>query len=93
LIQSLEVTVNGKTVIQQQPNVNFHTNLKMLSRMSKDDFEHHLDSFQESHPMFASYLINGTSIAQSATVGPVFGNGLTNNAIFPRDCDCNNHQW
>eukprot|EP01039_Chlorochromonas_danica_P003364 gene3364-3689_t len=37
LVQSLEVTVNGKTVIQQQPNVNFHTNFKMLSQMSKDD--------------------------------------------------------
>jgi hypothetical protein len=37
LIQSLEVTINGKTVIQQQPNVNFHTNFKMLSQMSKDD--------------------------------------------------------
>ena len=39
LIQSLEVVVNGQTVIQQQPNINFHTNFKMLSQMSKDDSE------------------------------------------------------
>jgi hypothetical protein len=39
LIQSLEVTINGKNVIQQQPNVNFHTNFKMLSQMSKDDLK------------------------------------------------------
>ena len=30
-----------------------------------------------------SYLYNGTSSATSATAGPMFGNGLCNNAIFP----------
>eukprot|EP01034_Spumella_vulgaris_P024790 gene24790-31168_t len=30
-----------------------------------------------------SYLFNGTSSANSATVGPVGGNGLSNNSIFP----------
>jgi hypothetical protein len=30
-----------------------------------------------------SYLFNGVNSAQSTTVGSVYGNGLTNNAIFP----------
>lgn len=30
-----------------------------------------------------SYLFNGVNSAQSSTVGPVYGNDLTNNAIFP----------
>ncbi len=83
LIQSLEVTVNGKTVIQQQPNVNFHVNFKMLSQMSKDDLQTLGKTLGMSPDDAQSYLFNGTSSAQSATVGPVFGNGLTNNSIFP----------
>lgn len=83
MIQSLEVTVNGKTVIQQQPNVNFHTNFKMLSQMSKDD----LNTLGITLGMFPddiqSYLYNGASSALSTTVGPVGGNGLSNNMIFP----------
>lgn len=83
LIQSLEVTVNGKTVIQQQPNVNFHTNFKMLSQMSKDDLPTLGKTLGMSPDDAQSYLYNGTSSAQTNAIGPVFGNGLTNNAVFP----------
>eukprot|EP01039_Chlorochromonas_danica_P011384 gene11384-12719_t len=83
LVQSLEVTVNGKTVIQQQPNVNFHTNFKILSQMSKDDLATLGKTLGMCPDDAQSYLFNGVNSALSTTVGPVFGNGLTNNAIFP----------
>jgi hypothetical protein len=83
LVQSLEVTINGKNVIQQQPNVNFHTNFKMLSQMSKDDLKTLGKTLGMSPDDARSYLFNGPSSANSATVGPVGGNGLSNNSIFP----------
>jgi len=81
LIQSMEIQMNGNTVIQQTPNVNFYTNFKLLSQMSLDD----LRSFGRTlgmHPDDAqSYLYNTAS--SSATTGAVGGNGLCNNMVFP----------
>ena len=83
IIQSLEVTINGKTVIQQQPNVNFHVNFKMLSQMSEDDLKT-LGSTLGMYPDDAqSYEYHGASSASSTTEGPVGGNGMCNNQIFP----------
>ena len=83
LIQSLEVVVNGQTVIQQQPNINFHTNFKMLSQMSKDDLKTLGKTLGMQPDDVQSYLYNGSSSALSATSGALYGNGLCNNAIFP----------
>ena len=81
LIQSVELVLNGKTVIQQITNSNFHTNFKMLSQMSKDD----LQAFGQILGMYPddvqSYQYNITGAG--ANIGCVNGNGLTNNNILP----------
>jgi hypothetical protein len=83
LIQSLEVAVQGSSVIQQQPNINFHANFKMLSQLSKDD----LDTIGRTLGIYPddvfSYFYNGTESSLANGVGPVGGNGLCNNMIFP----------
>lgn len=83
LIQSMEVVVNGQTVIQQTPNVNFYTNFKILSQMSADDLKTLGRTLGFYPDDVLSYLYNGSASALSGTVGPVFGNGLCNNMIFP----------
>ena len=83
LIQSLEICINGKSIIQQQPNINFHTNFKMLSQMSKDDLKTLGATLGMSPDDAQSYLFNSSGSALGNAVGPVGGNGLSNNAIFP----------
>ena len=83
LIQSLEIQMNGNTIIQQQPNINMHTNFKMLSQMSEDD----LRSFGRTlgiHPDDVQSYIYNSTIGTSGCVG---GNGLSNNMIFPVKSD------
>lgn len=82
LIQSVEVQVNGKSVIQNTPNINFHTNFKMLSTMSKDDLRT-LGKTLGIHPdNILSYLFNGSGVG-TINAFPIGGNGLCNNSIFP----------
>jgi hypothetical protein len=55
----------------------------MLSQMSKDDLKTLGKTLGMNPDDAQSYLFNGVNSAQSSTVGPVYGNVLTNNAIFP----------
>ena len=79
LIHSLEVTVDGKNVIQQTPNINVHTNFKMMSQMSKDDLKTMGATLGCYPDDVQAYLYNTVG---SAT-GAIGGNGLSNNMIFP----------
>jgi len=80
ILNSLEVMVNGQTVVQPTPNVNWYTGFKMLSQLSPSDIETWgstlgiaaVDDVQ-------SYKYFGSA---SATKGSG-GNGLANNSIFP----------
>jgi hypothetical protein len=83
LLQSMEIVVQGQTVIQQTPNINFYNNFKLLSQMSADDVKN-LGRTLGFHPDEAlSYFYNGSGSALTNAIGPVYGNGLTNNCIFP----------
>ena len=83
LIQSLEIQMNGNTIIQQQPNINFYTNFRMLSQMSQDDLTALGRTLGIQPDDVQSYLYNSTI----ATDGCVGGNGLSNNSIFPINPD------
>ena len=82
LIQSMEVQINGVSVIQQTPQVGLHTNFKMLSQMSKDDLRTLGRTLGMQPDDVQSYLYNGTASATSATTGAVCGNGLCNNMLM-----------
>ena len=85
LIHSLEVTVDGKNVIQQTPNINVHTNFKMLSQMSKDDLKTMGATLGCYPDDVQAYLYNTAGL--SATTGCIGGNGLSNNMILPVSAD------
>ena len=79
LIHSLEVTVDGKNVIQQTPNINVHTNFKMLSQMSKDDLKT-IGATLGCYPDDVQAYLYNTVGSETGSIG---GNGLSNNMIFP----------
>ena len=81
LIHSLEIVVNGKTIIQQSPLLSLHTNFKLLSQMSKDDLQAFGRTLGVQPDDVQSYFYNGP--AQVTANGAIYGNGLTNNSIFP----------
>lgn len=83
LIQSVECIVNGETVVQQQSNINFFTNFRILSQMNPSDLLAWGKTLGIYPDDVHSIRYNGQDKALSVTVGPVGGNGLSNNFIFP----------
>jgi len=81
LVQSVECIVNGESVVQQQSNINFFVNFKVLSQMSPSD----LLSWGKTLGIYPddvqSLLYNGSGSGTAS--GVVGGNGLSNNMIFP----------
>ena len=79
LVQSLEVVVNGKTVIQQTPNVNFYNNFKLISQMSESDIK----TIGSTLGISSIDDVSGYKFFGSGTTTTMAGNGLANNNIFP----------
>ncbi len=79
LLQSMEVVVNGVTIVQQTPNINFYNNFKMLSEMSEED----LNTIGPSLGISAIDSVVGYKFKGSAATTCFSGNGLSNNNIFP----------
>lgn len=78
LIQSYEIAIDGRTVVQQTPNTNFYNNFKMLSNMSQDDIE----SYGSSLGIGAidnERSIKFSGLASTTCAG---GNGVKNNNMF-----------
>ena len=79
LVQSIEVVCNGKTVIQQSPNVNFYNNFKLLSQMTPAD----LIAWGPSLGVAELDSVEGYKFFGSGATGARMGNGLCNNNMFP----------
>jgi len=78
LLHALEVQNDGRTVIQQTPNINYYNNFTMLSNLSESD----LISYGQS--IGIGRLDNERSIKFSGTASTscIGGNGVKNNNIF-----------
>ena len=83
LIQSMEVIVNGESVVQMQPNINFYVQFKLMQQMNPCDLLAWGKTLNIWPDDVHSLLYNGIGSAISTVIGPVGGNGLTNNMIFP----------
>lgn len=98
ILHGADLTINGKTVEQFQPNLNAYTNFKLMSQMSQDDlrslgsslgFGEVLDNPQSlkfnAQPNQAATNVlayPGAGDLDRALTGLVGGNGLVNNKPF-----------
>jgi len=79
LLQSHEIVVDGKTVVQQTPNINYYNNFKLLSQMSRND----LDEIGQTLGIGALDNERSLKYAGLASTLRAGGNGIKNNDIFP----------
>ena len=79
LINSMEVVVDGRTIIQNVPNINWYNNFRMLSQLSPADIASYGPSLGIACiDDVVSYKYNGLSNLLQCG-----GNGLRNNNIYP----------